>query len=153
LKDRLDVLLHPSGESFAVLGEIDRDIDKMIRDSPARQAEAELLHSAPGTGPATRRTLIAEAPEPGPLTRRKIAALVGRAPINRASGARRGRRAIPTGQARGLRAHSGRLEGCTALLQPNQDSTLGRDGLRKNRARSACLTPGSPISHGCGDRA
>jgi transposase len=43
-------------------------------------------------GKATLRTLIAELPELGRLDRRKIATLVGVAPINRDSGALRGRK-------------------------------------------------------------
>jgi transposase len=80
------------------LSELDSDIDKAIRNSPAWQADADLLNSTPGIGPATIRTLIAELPELGRLTRRKIAALVGVAPINRDSGSLRGRRAIAGGR-------------------------------------------------------
>lgn len=80
------------------LCELDEDIDGAIRESPAWQADADLLASVPGVGPATLRTLIAELPELGRLTRRKIAALVGVAPINRDSGTMRGRRTIAGGR-------------------------------------------------------
>jgi transposase len=80
------------------LCELEGDIDGAIRNSPAWQADAELLISVPGVGPATLRTLIAELPELGHLTRRKIAALVGLAPINRDSGTLRGRRTIAGGR-------------------------------------------------------
>ena len=83
----------------AELSELDRDIDGAIRNSPAWQADADLLASVPGVGPATLRTLIAELPELGRLTRRQIAALVGLAPINRDSGTMRGRRTIAGGRA------------------------------------------------------
>jgi transposase len=53
----------------------------------------------PGTGKATLRTLIAELPELGRLDRRKIASLVDVAPINRDSGAQRGRKTIAGGRA------------------------------------------------------
>lgn len=82
----------------AELSELDGDIDSAIRESPAWQADADLLISVPGVGKATLRTLIAELPELGQLTRRKIAALVGLAPINRDSGTLRGRRAIAGGR-------------------------------------------------------
>jgi transposase len=82
----------------AELSELDRDIDDAIRKSPAWQADADLLKSVPGVGPATLRTLIADLPELGRLTRRKIAALVGVAPINRDSGTLRGRRTIAGGR-------------------------------------------------------
>ena len=77
------------------LSELDHDIDSAIRNSPAWQADADLLASVPGIGPATLRTLIAELPELGRLDRRKIAALVGVAPINRDSGTLRGRAPSP----------------------------------------------------------
>jgi transposase len=80
------------------LSELDRDIDGAIRKSPVWQADAELLVSVPGVGPATLRTLIADLPELGRLDRRKIAALVGVAPINRDSGTMRGRRTIAGGR-------------------------------------------------------
>jgi transposase len=79
--------------------ELDRDIDGAIRKSPAWQADADLLASVPGVGKATLRTLIAELPELGRLDRRKIASLVGVAPINRDSGALRGRKTIAGGRA------------------------------------------------------
>jgi transposase len=81
------------------LSELDRDIDGAIRKSPAWQADADLLVSVPGIGQATLRNLIAEVPELGCLDRRKIAALVGVAPINRDSGAQRGRKTIAGGRA------------------------------------------------------
>ena len=80
------------------LSELDSDIDGAIRNSPAWQADADLLQSVPGIGPATLRTLIAELPELGRLSRRKIAALVGVAPVNRDSGTLRGRRTIAGGR-------------------------------------------------------
>jgi transposase len=80
------------------LSELEGDIDGAIRNSPAWQADADLLVSVPGVGPATLRTLIAELPELGRLDRRKIAALVGVAPINRDSGTMRGRRTIAGGR-------------------------------------------------------
>jgi transposase len=80
------------------LSELDADIDGAIRKSPAWQADADLLTSVPGIGPATLRTLIADLPELGRLDRRKIAALVGVAPINRDSGTMRGRRTIAGGR-------------------------------------------------------
>jgi transposase len=83
----------------AELSELEGDIDGAIRNTPAWQADADLLASVPGVGPATLRTLIAELPELGTLDRRKIAALVGVAPINRDSGTFRGRRTIAGGRA------------------------------------------------------
>ena len=80
------------------LGEIDRDLDGAVRGTPAWRETEDLLASVPGIGPITARTLIAELPELGLLDRRRIAALVGVAPINRDSGAMRGRRMIMGGR-------------------------------------------------------
>jgi transposase len=76
------------------LARIERDLDDTIRGSPVWRATEDLLASVPGVGAVTARTLIAELPELGHLDRRRIAALVGVAPINRGSGAMRGRRMI-----------------------------------------------------------
>jgi transposase len=53
----------------------------------------------PGVGPVLAATVLAELPELGPLGRQQIAALVGVAPLNRDSGARRGKRAVWGGRA------------------------------------------------------
>jgi transposase len=78
------------------LGDIDWNLDGTVRGTPAWRETEDLLASVPGIGSITARTLIAELPELGFLDRRRIAALVGVAPINRDSGAMRGRRMIMT---------------------------------------------------------
>jgi transposase len=80
------------------LSEIDRGLDGTVRSTPAWRETEDLLATVPGIGPITARTLIAELPELGLLDRRRIAALVGVAPINRDSGAMRGRRMIMGGR-------------------------------------------------------
>ena len=70
-----------------------------MRETPAWREKEELLKSVPGVGDQTARTLIAALPELGELNRRQIAALVGIAPINRDSGAMRGKRMIAGGRA------------------------------------------------------
>jgi transposase len=80
------------------LARIERDLDDTIRGSPAWRVTEDLLASAPGIGPVTARTLIAELPELGRLDRRRIAALVGVAPMNRDSGTFRGRRMVAGGR-------------------------------------------------------
>jgi transposase len=82
----------------AALTELDREIDDQVKGSPVWRATENLLTSVPGIGPITARTLIAELPELGRIDRRRIAALVGVAPLNRDSGARRGHRAIAGGR-------------------------------------------------------
>jgi transposase len=80
------------------LRDIDADINAGVRASPAWRETEDLLSSVPGIGPVTARTLIAELPELGSLDRRKLAALVGVAPLNRDSGAWRGKRMIGGGR-------------------------------------------------------
>lgn len=82
----------------AALTELDTEIGGDVRRTPAWREAEDLLTSVPGVGPITARTLIAELPELGTIDRRRIAALVGVAPVNRDSGAMRGRRAIAGGR-------------------------------------------------------
>jgi transposase len=78
--------------------ETDRRLAAAVRDSPAWREREELLRGIPGIGPVASRTLLGELPGLGTLGRRKIAALVGLAPMNRDSGALRGRRMILGGR-------------------------------------------------------
>jgi transposase len=96
LHGRIDAHLRWLEEALA---EIERDIDAAVRSSAIWRAKEELLRSAPGVGPVSARTLLAELPELGSLTRRQAAALVGVAPFNHDSGKMRGRRAIQGGRA------------------------------------------------------
>ena len=81
------------------LAEIERDLDRVVRESAVWRAKEELLRSVPGVGPVSARTLLAELPELGSLTRRQVAALVGVAPSGRDSGGMRGRRTVWGGRA------------------------------------------------------
>jgi transposase len=81
------------------LATLEADLDHTVRGTPAWRAAEDLLASVPGIGKTSARTLIAELPELGRLDRRNIAALVGVAPINRDSGAFRGRRMVMGGRA------------------------------------------------------
>ena len=78
---------------------LDRDLDRLIRQSPLWRAKDDLLQGVPGIGPTTSRTLLAELPELGHLNNKEIAALVGVAPFNRDSGQLRGRRIVWGGRA------------------------------------------------------
>ncbi|AKK24587.1 IS110 family transposase [Pandoraea oxalativorans] len=74
------------------LGRVDQDLQSFIE---AHYSElAALLDSVKGVGKATISTLLAEVPELGKLSGREVSALIGVAPINRDSGATRGRRSI-----------------------------------------------------------
>lgn len=79
--------------------DLDDDLDQAIKASPAWQEKIDLLKAVPGIGDQTARCLIAQLPELGTCSRQQIAALAGVAPINRDSGAMRGRRAIGGGRA------------------------------------------------------
>ncbi len=81
------------------LERVDKDLDHSIRQSPIWQEKQDLLKSVPGIGPVISRSLIADLPELGQLNRKQIAALVGIAPLNRDSGALRGRRMVWGGRA------------------------------------------------------
>ena len=79
--------------------DLDRELRRQIRHSPAWREDDELLQSVPGVGPVLATTLIADLPELGQLDRKQIAALVGVAPFNCESGILRGRRIIWGGRA------------------------------------------------------
>ena len=81
------------------LSRSDRDLEEAINESPTWRHNEELLRSVPGVGPVLARTLLAELPELGSLPPKQLAALVGVAPLNRDSGAFRGRRAVWGGRA------------------------------------------------------
>lgn len=77
---------------------VDREMSNAIEASPVWRVKDALLRSVPGVGETTSRVLLAELPELGELTRKEIASLVGVAPMNRDSGAMRGRRTISGGR-------------------------------------------------------
>ena len=80
--------------------ELDRELRRQIRTSPAWREDDDLLQSVPGVGPVLATTLLAELPELGRLNRKQIAALVGVAPLNCESGILRGRRIVWGGRSR-----------------------------------------------------
>lgn len=74
------------------LARIDEDMNNHIQSH--FKDLSERLSSIKGVGTMTVAALLAEVPELGQLSRREISALVGVAPVNRDSGAMRGRRTI-----------------------------------------------------------
>ena len=80
------------------LKEVDPDIRGHVEASPLWRAQEDLLRTAPGVGPTTALTLVADRPELGRLSRGQRAALVGVAPLNRDSGLPRGRRRVGGGR-------------------------------------------------------
>lgn len=81
------------------LQDIDNQRGQAIRASPAWQEKVDLLKTVPGVGEQTARQRVASLPELGRCSRQQIAALVGVAPVNRDSGAMRGRRTTGGGRA------------------------------------------------------
>lgn len=78
----------------AQIGQLDEGIAEAIKESPVWRERAEIVRSVPGVGRVFSSCAVALLPELGRLNRKKIAALVGVAPMNRDSGAMRGRRTI-----------------------------------------------------------
>ena len=61
-------------------------INAFIADDPTLSQNVRIMRSCKGVGPKSAQAILAMLPEIGALNRRKIAALVGVAPITRASG-------------------------------------------------------------------
>jgi len=81
------------------ISEIDQQLKALLKTSACWQAKDRILQSAPGIGPVTSFSMIADLPELGKLDRQKICKLVGVAPLNRDSGQQRGSRHIYGGRA------------------------------------------------------
>jgi transposase len=123
------------------LEEIDRDLDGAIRDSPVWRERDELLQSVPGVGKVLSTTLLAELPELGTLTRHQVAALVGVAPLNRDSGALRGKRTVWGGRARVRAAlYMGTLVAtrCNPVIRQFYERLVSK-GKAKKVALTACM--------------
>ena len=78
---------------------LEQQVAPALRDRPGECERATQLRSAPGVGPKTSWSLLAELPELGQLSGRQASALVGLAPVARDSGRFRGRRRITGGRA------------------------------------------------------
>jgi transposase len=77
---------------------LDEQIRELLKEQKAWREQTDILSSAPGVGPVTTATLLAELPELGKMDRKKIAALVGVAPMNHDSGKKRGYRKTKGGR-------------------------------------------------------
>lgn len=71
-----------------------REMRALVQADTVWRRKAQLMQSMPGIGEITAFALLAGLPELGGLQRNPLAALVGVAPLNRDSGAMRGRRMI-----------------------------------------------------------
>jgi len=83
---------------------VDKDLEKTIKSNPEWRQKYELLETTPGIGNTTAISLVAGFAELGKLNRHQIAALAGVAPLNRDSGAMRGKRMVWGGRPRVRRA-------------------------------------------------
>ncbi len=124
--------------------ELDRELRRQIRASPAWREDDDLLQSVPGIGPVLATTQIAELPELGKLNRKQIAALVGVAPLNCESGILRGRRIIWGGRAR-VRAAlwMGTLVASSAIppsVRSTSASSRPTYPRRRSRSRQPCTS-------------
>jgi len=86
--------------SEQALTELDRESDRPLRASPLWCERDDPRRGVPGIGPVVSLTRLADLPELGTLAHQRIAALVGVAPLNRDSGAARGKRLVWGGRAR-----------------------------------------------------
>ena len=80
------------------IGELDRQIQKLIDSDDDLSGIDKLLKTVPGIGAAVSSTLLAELRELGQLDRRTTASLLGVAPYNHDSGRMRGSRSIRGGR-------------------------------------------------------
>jgi transposase len=78
---------------------IDEHVAKLIEADETLSRKDKILRSTPGIGPGTSSMLLSQLPELGRLNRQEIAALVGVAPWDRASGTWTGRSCIWGGRA------------------------------------------------------
>jgi transposase len=81
------------------IDQLEAAIARLIQSDDDWKHKADLVDSAPGVGPTTAATLVAELPELGQLNREQISSLVGVAPHADDSGQRSGKRTIAGGRA------------------------------------------------------
>jgi transposase len=81
------------------IDDIDSDMHRVIRETPAWCEADDRNQSTPGVGPVLSTTLTALVPELGTLNRKQIASLIGVAPHNDDSGKREGKRTTWGGRA------------------------------------------------------
>lgn len=78
--------------------EIEKALQKTVKNDVIFKEKFDLLCTIPGVGPATAIILLSYLKELGTLNKREIAALAGLAPVNNDSGTHKGKRAIKGGR-------------------------------------------------------
>ncbi len=120
---------------------VEEQIEQFVKGQSEWQEESAILSSAPGVGPVTTATLLADLPELGKLDGKKIAALVGVAPMNHDSGRKRGYRKTKGGRA-DVRSvlYMATLVACryNPVIKAQYESLLKR-GKEKKVAITACM--------------
>jgi len=79
---------------------VEEKLDILIAQTPDWNHTLKILLSVKGVGKVLAYTLLSDLPELGQLNRKEVASLVGVAPMNRESGAYKGKRRIRGGRAR-----------------------------------------------------
>ena len=121
--------------------QVEASIANAISEDEEWQKKADLLQTVPGIGPFVAHTLVARLPELGEIGRREIASLVGVAPMNRDSGAMRGRMTISGGREDVRRAlYMAAISGirCNPILKENYTRLRG-NGKPAKVAIVACM--------------
>ena len=115
----------------AEVKEIEREMRAIVDSDPAKKALFVCLTALKGVGLVLACTLIANMRELGSLSRHQAAALIGVAPLNHDSGTRRGYRAIPPDQVRGLKAHGSKtgVQRSYGSYDPEEDQSGLDNGL------------------------
>ena len=98
-EERTDIDRHIAWLS-AQIKTMEGRIRALIADDPQISQRCKRLRQGPGIGPVGATTLVALMPEIGSRSPKTIAALAGRAPLNRDSGTLRGKRTIGGGRKR-----------------------------------------------------
>ena len=121
--------------------DLEAKIAACISQKPEWQERAAIIDSAPGIGPITASTLVADLPELGQISNKEIAALVGVAPFNKDSGPKRGKRRIFGGRS-GIRRtlYMATLSATrhNPVIRKFYESLLAR-GKEKKVALTACM--------------
>jgi len=120
---------------------MEEQIERFVKEQTEWQEESAILGSAPGVGPVTTATLLAELPELGKLDGKKIAALVGVAPMNHDSGKKRGYRKTKGGRTDVRNVlYMATLTACryNPIIKAQYENLLKR-GKEKKVAITACM--------------
>lgn len=78
----------------ARIKDVDKDLDRSVRQSVAWRSDEDLLRSIPGIGPVVARTLLTGLRELGKINNKAITKLAGLAPMAHDSGTQKGKRRI-----------------------------------------------------------